>query len=95
MEILDPDKYILTVSQTGYDKQPACTPGATVELLYDAADPRRATIKDTSILMRPGFFLLALLWALWQVWKFYKLWREERLMKVIEVASSSKESAAS
>ncbi|MBE6416087.1 MAG: DUF3592 domain-containing protein [Akkermansiaceae bacterium] len=86
--------HCLTVSQTGYDKQPACTPGATVELLYDAADPRRATIKDASILMRPGFFLLALLWALWQVWKFYKLWREERLMKVIEVESSSKESAA-
>ena len=83
-------EHCLTVSQTGYDKQPACNPGATVELLYDAANPRRATIKDASILMRPGFFLLALLWALWQVWKFYKLWREERLMNVIEVACSSK-----
>lgn len=91
----DSGAHCLTVSQTGYDKQPACAPGATVELLYDAADPRRATIKDTSILMRPGFFLLALLWALWQVWKSHKLWREERLMKVIEVESSSKESAAS
>lgn len=91
----DSGAHCLTVSQTGYDKQPACRPGATVELLYDAADPRRATIKDASILMRPGFFLLALLWALWQVWKFHKLWREERLMKVIEVESSSKESAAS
>ena len=91
----DSGAHCLTVSQTGYDKQPACAPGATVELLYDAADPRRATIKDASILMRPGFFLLALLWALWQVWKSHKLWREERLMKVIEVESSSKESAAS
>lgn len=82
--------HCLTVSQTGYDKQPACAPSATVELLYDAADPRRATIKDASILMRPGFFLLALLWALWQVWKSHKLRREERLMNVIEVACSSK-----
>ncbi|MBQ8376630.1 MAG: DUF3592 domain-containing protein [Akkermansia sp.] len=91
----DSGAHCLTVSQTGYDKQPVRAPGATVELLYDAADPRRATIKDASILMRPGFFLLALLWALWQVWKSHKLWREERLMKVIEVESSSKESAAS
>ncbi|MBR2313413.1 MAG: DUF3592 domain-containing protein [Akkermansia sp.] len=91
----DSGAHCLTVSQTGYDKQPACAPGATVALLYDAADPRRATIKDTSILMRPGFLLLALLWALWQVWKSHRLWRVERLMKVIEVESSSKESAAS
>ncbi len=81
----------LTVSQTGYDKHPACRPGATVELLYDAADPRRATIKDTSILMRPGFFLLALLWMLWEAWRSFRRWRVERSMKVIEVECTSKE----
>lgn len=85
----------LTISQTGYDKQPACKPGATVELLYDAADPRRATIKDPGILMRPGLFLLCLFWALWQVWKSYKLWRVGHLMKVVEVACSSKNTPAS
>ena len=81
----------LTVSQTGYDKHPACRPGDTVELLYDAADPRRATIKDASILMRPGFFLLALLWALWEAWRSFRRWRVERSMKVIEVECTSKE----
>ncbi len=84
-------KACITISQTGYDTRPACEPGATVELLYDAADPSRATIKDTSILIRPGFYLLGLLWVLWEAWRSFRLWRVERNMKVIEVECTSKE----
>ena len=80
----------VTNSQTGYDKSPAREPGDTVQILYHPDEPRYATIKDDSILIRPLLLLAAIIWALWSIWKEIKRWRRERQCEFIEVACSSK-----
>ena len=80
----------VTNSQTGYDKSPACAPGDTVQILYHPDEPRYATIKDDSILIRPLVLLAAIFWALWSIWKEIKRWRRERQCEFIEVECSSR-----
>lgn len=80
----------VTNSQTGYDKSPACEPGDTVQILYHPDEPRYATIKDDSILIRPLVMLGGIIWALWSVWKEMRRWRRERRSAVIEVECSSR-----
>ena len=80
----------VTNSQTGYDHSPEREPGDTVQILYHPDEPRYATIKDDSILIRPLLLLAAIFWALWSIWKEIKRWRRERQCEYIEVACSSK-----
>jgi hypothetical protein len=80
----------VTNSQTGYDKSPACEPGDTVQILYHPDEPRYATIKDDSILIRPLVMLGGIIWALWSIWKEMRRWRRERRSAVIEVECSSR-----
>ena len=80
----------VTNSQTGYDHSPEREPGDTVQILYHPDEPRYATIKDDSILIRPLVILAAIFWALWSIWKGIKRWRQERQSEFIEVACSSK-----
>ena len=81
----------VTNSQTGYDKAPALEPGESVQILYHPDEPRYATIKDDSILIRPLVILAAIFWALWNLWKEIKRWCSERQSEFIEVACSNKE----
>lgn len=68
----------LALSQTGYDKAPELRIGDNVELLYDPTDPTRATIKDGTILILPGLFLLLL--GI-NAWNFAKALREYRQLR--------------
>ncbi len=65
----------LAVSRHGYDKAPAHEPGTQIPLLYDAAAPENASIKDDSILTTPGLMGLGFLWFSWSLWK---QWRARR-----------------
>ena len=80
----------VTNSQTGYDHSPEREPGDTVQILYHPDEPRYATIKDDSILIRPLVMLAGIIWALWSIWKGIRRWRRERQSEFIEVACSSK-----
>ncbi|MEE1265467.1 MAG: DUF3592 domain-containing protein [Akkermansia sp.] len=68
------ERYAL--SRYGYDKAPAHEPGAQIPIIYDAAAPSEATIKDDSILHTPAIMALGFLWIGWGLWKQWRTLRQ-------------------
>lgn len=65
-------KECYTLSRYGYDKAPAHEPGSEIPIIYDAAAPVAATIKDESILLTPGLMALGFLWIGWGLWNQWR-----------------------
>ena len=80
----------VTMSLYGYENPPFDC-GDRVEILYDPAFPRCATMNDRNILIAPGILLALLVWWGWTTYRYIVSWCLLRKMDILVLDMSGDE----